>query len=56
MDNEGDVLMMMAQLQGLTAKSAAGQERLTGNGSELTEDIFRQSEESVLADERHRSD
>lgn len=55
-DNKGDVVMMMAKLQGSTAKSAAGQEPLTGNRSEFPEDIFRQSEESILIDERHRSD
>ena len=53
---EGEVLMMMATLQALTAKSAAGQQRLTGNGSEFPADIFRQSAESVLIDERQRSD
>lgn len=53
-DNEGDVLMMMmAKLQGSTAKSVAGQQCLTDNGFALPEDVFRQSE-SLLIDERHR--
>ena len=53
---ESGVLMMMATLQGLTAKSAAGQRRLTGNGFEFPADLFRQSPQSVLIDEIQHSD
>lgn len=48
--------MMMATLQGSAAESAAGQRRLAGNGFEFPADVFRQSAESVLMDERQRSD
>ncbi|CAB1426679.1 unnamed protein product [Pleuronectes platessa] len=42
--------------KGLTVKSAAGQQPLTGNGLEFPEGIFRLSDESVPLDERQRSD
>lgn len=54
-DNEGDIFIMMAELQSSPTKSAAGQHVL-GNGFKISTDIFRQSKESVLTDERHRSD
>lgn len=54
-DNEGDIFIMMAELQSSPTKSAAGQHVL-GNGFKISTDIFRQSKKSVLTDERHRSD
>lgn len=53
---EGDVLMMITTLQGLTAESAAGQRRLPGNGLVLPVDVFRQTARPVVIDERQRSD
>lgn len=46
---EGGVLMMITTLQG---ESAAGQQRLTGNGLVLPADVFTQTAQSVVTDER----
>lgn len=54
--NEDDPLMMTAKIQGSTVKSAVGQQRLQSNGFEFPADIFGQSADSVLIDERHCSD
>lgn len=53
---DNDVVMMMAKIHGSTAKSAAGQQRLQGNGFEFPADVFGQTAESILIDERHCSD
>lgn len=44
--------MMITTLQGSTAKSAAGQRRLAGNGLALPADVFRQTARSVVIDEK----
>lgn len=53
---EAGVLMMITTLQGSTAKSAAGHQRLTGNTLVFSVDVFRQTAQSVVIDERQRSD
>lgn len=50
------VLMMITALQGLTAKSAAGQRRLPGDGLALPQDVFRQTPPAGVIDERQRSE
>lgn len=53
-DSGVHVLMMITALQGLTAKSAAGQRRLPGDGLALPQDVFRQTLPAGVIDERQR--
>lgn len=47
---------MITALQGLTAKSAAGQRRLPGDGLALPQDVFRQTPLASVIDERQHSE